>query len=102
MQRDFDINISKNADLLHNIYLFVKLPSIPSCIHSYLPSGIKKFRWIDKIGLGIIKNIDLEIGGILIDRINGEYLNILYELGNKKMIGYRKMIGNVCIKKNKG
>ena len=95
--RKTTINISKNADLLSNIYLTVKLPSIPPCNHSYLPNGIKKFRWIDKIGLGMIKTVDVEIGGVLIDTMNGEYLNIHHELflknGHQK--GYNKMIGNV-------
>tara|TARA_A100001015_G_scaffold94130_1_gene104663 strand:+ start:3176 stop:4663 length:1488 start_codon:yes stop_codon:yes gene_type:complete len=95
--RKTTINISKNADLLHNIYLFVKLPSIPSCIHSYLPSGIKKFRWIDKIGLGMIKSVDVEIGGVLIDRLNGEYLNFYHELYLENGLdrGYDNMIGNL-------
>lgn len=94
--RKITINLSKNADLLNKLYLYIKLPSIPSTQHSYLPYGIKKFRWIDKIGLGIIKNIDLEIGGILIDRINGEYMNIFYELNNSigQMKGYNNFIGN--------
>lgn len=94
--RKITVNISKNADLLSNSYLHVKLPSIPLSNHSYLPSGIKKFKWIDKIGFGLIKYIDLEIGGILIDRINGEYLNLLYELDRYQFSdGYNKMIGNV-------
>lgn len=94
--RRITINISKNADLLSNMNLYIKLPSIPVNNHSYLPSDVKKFRWIEKIGLGIIKNIDLEIGGIFIDRINGEYLNIESELnlqeGQKR--GYNIIIGN--------
>ena len=45
--RKTTINISKNADLLSNIYLFVKLPSIPPCNHSYLPNGIKFVGFID-------------------------------------------------------
>ncbi len=95
--RKITINISKNADLLNRLYLYIKLPSINQCQHSYLPFGIKKFRWIDKIGLGIIKNIDLEIGGILVDRINGEYLNISQQLSNTlgQKIGYDKLIGDV-------
>ncbi len=94
--RKITVNISKNADLLSNVYLNVTLPSIPFSNHSYLPLGLKKFRWIDKIGFGIIKYIDLEIGGSLIDRINGEYLNLLYELGKDKYLdGYKKMIGEV-------
>jgi hypothetical protein len=94
--RKITVNVSKNADLLSNSYLHVKLPSIPLSNHSYLPAGIKKFKWIDKIGFGLIKYIDLEIGGILIDRINGEYLNLLYELDRQQFSdGYNKMIGNV-------
>lgn len=94
--RRITINISKNADLLHDISLYIKLPSIPTNNHSYLPSDVKKFRWIDKIGLGIIKNIDLEIGGILIDRINGEFLNLINELNvtDELKRGYDIMIGN--------
>lgn len=95
--RKITINISKNADLLNSLNLYIKLPNIPEANHTYLPSGIKKFRWINKIGLGIVKNIDLEIGGILIDRINGEFLNIDNELNNTEghKRGYNIMIGNV-------
>ena len=95
--RKITINISKNADLLDKLYLNISLPSISPSRHTYLPDGIKKFRWIEKIGLGIIKNIDLEIGGVLIDRINGEYMNFCYELNNKigQQRGYNNMIGNI-------
>ena len=94
--RRITINISKNADLLNNMNLYIKLPSIPTNNHSYLPSDVKKFRWIEKVGLGIIKNIDLEIGGIFIDRINGEYLNMISELnmGEGQKRGYDNIIGN--------
>ncbi len=95
--RKITINISKNADLLNKTYLYIKLPSIPPCNHSVLPSGIKKFRWVENIGFAIIKSISIEIGGLLIDRINGEYLNIYNELyledGHKN--GIDKLIGNV-------
>jgi hypothetical protein len=94
--RKITINISKNADLLNKLNLYVKLPSIPANNHSYLPNNIKKFRWIEKIGLGIIKNIDLEIGGIFIDRLSGDFLNMYNELhitdGLNK--AYNIMIGN--------
>lgn len=93
--RKITVNISKNADLLSNMYLHVKLPSITFSNHSYLPNNIKKFKWINKIGFGMIKYIDLEIGGILIDRINGEYLNLLFETIYKQLGGYHNMIGNV-------
>tara|TARA_B100001093_G_C26836101_1_gene1018415 strand:+ start:538 stop:2028 length:1491 start_codon:yes stop_codon:yes gene_type:complete len=95
--RKITINISKNADLLNKLYLFIKLPSIPLCKHTILPDGIKKFRWVEKIGFSIIKSINLEIGGILIDKINGEYLNIYNELylSNGQKRGFNRLIGNI-------
>lgn len=95
--RKITINISKNADLLNKIFLYIKLPSIPICKHSSLPDGVKKFRWIEKIGFGIIKSVNLEIGGILIDKLNGEYLNIYNELNlsDGQKSGISKLIGDI-------
>jgi hypothetical protein len=91
------VNISKNADLLGQCYLHVKLPDIITSNHSKLPKNIKKFAWVKKIGLAVLRYVDLEISGILIERNFGDWLNIWYELtlslGKKK--GYNKMIGNV-------
>ena len=93
--RRVTVNLSKNADLLHQIYLYVELPSLPLSNHSTLPSGIKKVSWVDKIGLAITKFVDLEIGGILIDRQYGDWLNLWQEITNNKgqENGYKKMIG---------
>ena len=97
--RRVTVNLSKNADLLGPIQLYIELPDIIKNNHSVLSSGIKKFAWVKKIGLALINYIDLEIGGILIDRQYGDYLNIWYELvlnlGIKK--GFNKMIGNIDI-----
>ena len=59
--RRVTVNISKNADLLNQIYLFVQLPDIITSNHSMLPEGIKKFAWNKKVGLSLIKYIDLEM-----------------------------------------
>ena len=100
--RRVTVNLSKNADLLGQIHLYVELPDIIKENHSTLPTGIKNFAWIKKIGLGLINYIDLEIGGVLVDRQYGDYLNIWYELtlnlGIKK--GFNKMIGNIDILNN--
>lgn len=97
--RRVTVNISKNADLLGQTYLFVQLPDIITSNHSILPEGIKKFAWNKKIGLSLIKYIDFEISGILIERNFGDWLNIWYELvvplGKKK--SYNSMIGNTDI-----
>lgn len=95
--RKVTINISKNADLLSQIFLSIKIPSIPPSNHSILPNGIKKFKWIKKLGLGIIKSVSIEIGGIIIDKLNGEYLQIhnqLY-LNKSQERGFNNMIGNI-------
>jgi hypothetical protein len=100
--RRVTVNLSKNADLLEKIYLYVELPDIIKENHSVLPTGIKNFAWVKKVGLALLNFVDLEIGGILIDRHYGDYLNIWAELvlslGRKK--GMSKMIGNIDVLTN--
>lgn len=92
--KEFSINIDKNADLLGQITLKIVLPSISESINSDLPRGIKKFRWINKVGFGIIDYIDLKIGSLLIDKHYGDWINIYHELFRgydkdlEKLIGY--------------
>jgi hypothetical protein len=88
--RRVTVNLSKTADLLGKIYLYIELPDIIKENHSVLDTGIKKFAWVNKIGLAIINYIDLEIGGILIDRQFGDYLNIWGELVNS--LGRKKAL----------
>jgi hypothetical protein len=89
------INISKIGDLLSHITLKITLPSIPLSSHSSLPNTVKKFRWINKIAFGMIKNIDLEIGGILIDKHYGDWLNVYYEIFDSYDTHSNKLLGNL-------
>jgi hypothetical protein len=97
--RRVTVNLSKNADLLGSIHLYVELPTIPQSNPSILPSSVKNFAWTKKIGLALLNYVDLEISGILIDRQFGDYLNIWYELATNLGLknGYNKMIGNIDI-----
>jgi hypothetical protein len=56
-----------------------------------------KFAWIKRLGFYIIDNISIYIGGQLIDKQNGEWLNIWYELTKtkSKIRGYDRLIGNI-------
>ena len=83
------INISNNADMLQEMSIFFELPDISQSSHSSLPDGIKKFAWAKNIGLTMIKYIDIEIGGILISRHYGEWLNIYNQMNSppEKNIG---------------
>lgn len=91
-------NIARNGDLINKMYLRVNLPSIPKLYDSItgLEDTNKKFAWVKKIGYALIKNVELEIGGRVIDKHYGEWLNIWYELTES----YTKetldtMIGNI-------
>ena len=52
-------------------------------------------RWIDNVGHYLLKQIDLEIGGQLIDRHFGDWLEIWAQLTvpASQEVGYRKLIG---------
>lgn len=90
-------NISKNADLLSNIYLYVELPILPRIYDDNNDlHKINKFAWAKKIGYAIINYIELEIGGQLIDKHYGDWLNIWSELTETSCeTGINKMIGNI-------
>jgi len=92
--RRVTLNLSKIGDLINNISLYVELQDIPPSNHSTLPDGVKKFSWINKIGLGLIKYIDIEIDGKLIERQYNDYLNILYETELYNNTELDKIIGN--------
>lgn len=81
------------ADLMGNTLLVVEVPKIR------LVDEKAKFAWIKRLGFGMIKSIEVEINGRIIDRHYGEWLNIWSELtgeitGNHNR-GINNMIGNV-------
>ncbi len=80
--------IARVGDLLSGMYLEIDLPKI---------EGIKgnTIKWIDSIGHHIIDYIDFSIGGQIIDKQYGEWLEIWNELtlSNEKELGFNDMIG---------
>ena len=62
--------ISRNGDLIQQMYLEVVLPWFSS------PSG----KWVYGVGNAMINKAEIEVGGQLIDRHYGEWLNIWTEL----------------------
>lgn len=88
--------ISKNGDLIGKIVLVIELPQIKEIYNNFGVDNIIKFAWVRKIGYAIIKEIDIVIGGHIIDRHYGEWLNIWAELTQKTDDGgIDKMIGNI-------
>jgi len=83
--------ISRNGDLIHRVYLQVTLPSVEN-------GGVSSayFRWVNYVGLFIIKAVEVEIGGQRIDKQYGDWLNIWNELTQEAghQAGYDNMVGN--------
>ena len=76
--------ISRNGDLIHRMYLQATLPAIAS-------NG-----WVDYVGLALIKNVELEIGGQRIDKQYGDWMYIWNELSlpTGKKTGFQAMVGD--------
>jgi hypothetical protein len=87
---DFDkrvtATISRNGDLVKSMYLEVDLPVV---------SGTGG-TWVYGVGNALVKECEIEIGGQLIDRHYGEWMNIWTELSVPagKRAGYDNMVLN--------
>lgn len=86
--------ISKSADLVGNAMIVVKLPSIKTFTDPKM-----KFAWVKRVGFALIKSVEIEINGKVIDKHYGEWLNIWAELtgeinGEHKR-GTKIMVGDV-------
>jgi hypothetical protein len=84
--------LSKNGHMIGSIFLNIVLPAIPSTFN-----GTPVFvAWRRKIGLALINTAEFEIGGRIIDRHYGDWMNIWFELTRYhdvyKMIGDRPEI----------
>jgi hypothetical protein len=93
----FTAIIPNDASILSNLSLYIELPSINISKHSILPNNTKKCKWIDKIGIGIIDYIEVEIGGTILERQYSEWLNIWNELTTTvdSRNSYNQTIGNI-------
>lgn len=86
--------LSKNADLAGKCSLVVTLPKVQT-----INDEKAKFAWVKRIGFALIKSVEIEINGRIIDRHYGEWLNLWAELTgdihSEKKSGYKKLIGDV-------
>ncbi len=77
--------IERKGDLLSSMHLQIELPQLESATTS----------WINGAGNHIIKEVELQMGGIQIARFTGEYLDLISSLSvpQSKSDGYYKMVG---------
>ena len=79
--------ISRNGDLIQQMYLEVVLPITTTVVNG---------EWAYGVGNALVKQAEIEIGGQLIDRQYGDWMNIWTELtiSEGKRDGYDNMVGN--------
>ena len=103
--------VSRNGDLIHSAYLYAVLPSLsmdmvrvdsvipspgpsPSPGPGPVPTGLQ-LCWCNFIGLALIEQVAIEIGGQEIDRHYNTYMYVWKELtmSSEKAEGYSRMVG---------
>lgn len=89
--------LSNNADMISNAALRIVLPSVPKITDANGNLSQTKFAWIKRIGHAIVKSVEIEIGGQVIDRHYGEWMHIFSSLTTRNITdkGIDKLIGNV-------
>jgi hypothetical protein len=77
------------------MFLRVQLPDISVYNYNDDSGNLVEYYWVNSIGHAIIKIIDVEIGGVVIDRQYGLWMEIWGELTTPagKKAGYNSMIG---------
>ena len=71
--------IKRYGDLLSNLYLYIELPEITSADSNETWKG-----YVNGVGYSIIKSISLDIGGLIIDKLDYTWLDIYNELYDQK------------------
>ena len=97
--------VSRNGDLINSAYLYVSLPALsrtdwdfvkgplPSPSPSYLDDP--ELCWTNYVGLALIAQVSIEIGGQEIDKHYGTWMYAWQELTmtSEKAAGYKRMVG---------
>jgi hypothetical protein len=87
--------VDRIGDLINQMFLRIKLPDISQYNYNDDAGNLVEYYWVNSIGHAIIKIIDVEIGGVVIDRQYGLWMEIWGELSTPvgKKAGYNSMIG---------
>lgn len=79
------VKIEKYGHLLSKLYLRVKLPPL-------VKNGGTYASWCDNVGYALFSDpIELEIGGVIVDKIYPQFLDMWDELSNTKQVGRNLM-----------
>ena len=96
----FTFRMKRYAELLMDTYLVVTLPTIWSpiypphtCSDTWAPY---EFKWIENVGTIMIQEIEISVGGQILNRYTGQYLQALVErdFTLSKRVLYEEMTGH--------
>jgi hypothetical protein len=89
----YSIQVQRNGDLATRAAFRVRVPAVTSDV---LGTSTEKISWVRRLGHALIKSFEIKIGGMMIDRNIGVWLDILYELTHTtdEERAYREMIGD--------
>lgn len=95
--KTFNASISRSGDLIWKSWLQLHLPElkVSDFIQSGLHPSVTEVAWCNSVGHAAIQQVTIEIGGSVIDRHYGKWLNIWDELTGKEehRSGMNEMIG---------
>lgn len=93
--KTYNAIISRNGDLIQQMYLEINLPTLYDDVETVSTATY----WTYGIGHAIIKRVEIDIGGQIIDRQYGDWMNIWSELSTTagKRAGFDDMVGNASI-----
>ena len=103
-ETQISFKIKRYGDLLMDTYLVINLPKIWSPIYQHINADTNaieyrpyEFQWIKNIGTQLIKKVEFTIGGHIIQKFSGDYLQNMVErdFDNSKKELFYNMIGNV-------
>ena len=73
----FNFKVPRYADLLMDTYIVITLPTIWSpilppedCSNNWRPY---EFRWISNLGTQMIKEVEISVGGQILQKFTGQY-----------------------------
>ena len=87
--------IARNGDLLNRLILEVELPALHTPANAFDILSKNYDRYVNYIGLRLIKSVEIEIGGQKIDKQYSHWMYVWNELSltSGKQEGYQKMVG---------
>lgn len=87
--------VDRIGDLINQIFLRIRLPSLVPYNYTDKNGDLVEYYWVNAVGHAIIKIIEIEIGGVIVDRQYGLWMEIWSELTVplNKRAGFYSMIG---------